>query len=219
MKTITLITLLFSFSSYAVQEITFSASAFSSTVKELGAEDLKSSNEPSFSVGYKWFIGTYVHFLLEMENRNYKFNLDDSIVTGDSEISLQRFDIGFRFVLTPKSAISVFGSKAEVLNFKLSNNEIELLSEDLSFLSLNYNQVLAQFRPFNIGFDVTYDFEASSGDVENRTQVSGRLYSIIGRSGHRARIFAGGEMENKTIGTDDIKTTNTIAGLEYIFRF
>jgi hypothetical protein len=219
MKQLSLLALLFSFSSFAVQEFTFSAAAFSSTIKDLVAEDISSSNQPAFSVGYKWFIGTKVHLLLSVDNRKYKFNLDDTILSGDTEISLQRFDAGVRLVMTPKTAVSIFASKAEILDFNIQGTQIELLSEDISFYSVNLNQVLMQFRPFNLGFDLSYDFAASKGDIEDRTQMSGRLYSIIGRSAHRARLFAGVELEEKTIEAQKIKTNNTIAGFEYIFRF
>jgi hypothetical protein len=219
MKQLALLVLLFSFSSFAVQEFTFSVAAFSSTVKDLGAEDIESSNQPAFSVGYKWFIGTKVHLLLSVDNRKYKLDFEDSNVTGDKEISLQRFDAGIRLVMTPKTAVSIFASKAEILDFNIQGNQIELLSEEMSFYSVNLNQVLMQFRPFNVGFDISYDFQASKGDIEDRTQMSGRLYSIIGRSAHRARLFAGLELEDKTIEGEEVKSNNTIFGIEYIFRF
>jgi hypothetical protein len=150
---------------------------------------------------------------------SYDFDLDDSVFTGDSEFALNQFGVGVRFIFSPRVALSLSNINKEVLGIKTATMSGELFSEEINFLKVEYNQVLLQFRAFNFGFNLYYDADASGDDIDSRTAYGGRIYSVIGRSAHRLRIYAGGDSIDKETEIIEIHQNNTYGGLEYIYRF
>ena len=225
MKTLTMIILLFTSTAHATSELSLNGVSLSSSLEGTNQTTqakgtINSSDQVSTGLGYKWFLNSRIHLLFGLIQEKYDFKIDDALSSGESTINANEFSVGIRIVASPKVAFSLVSKQKQDIAFKINAlGFVELFQEELNILNFQYNQVLMQFRAFNIGFDAFYDFSASGSEIENRIAYGGRVYSVIGRSSHRLRIAAGKSLIEKEIPNLDIKQSTSLASLEYLFRF
>jgi hypothetical protein len=151
---------------------------------------------------------------------SYDFDIGNLPFSGEKEFTLNQFQIGVRFILSPKVAFSLSSVYKDDIAIRLSGPASgEIFFEEINFIRLNYNQVLLQFRPFNIGFSAFYDIETEGDEIESRSSYGGRLYSVIGRGSNRVRLYGGRTLLKKETSAIEADQTDSYLGLEYIYRF
>ena len=188
-------------------------------------QSLMSDSEFKAKLNYKWLFSTRVHLIFSLSQEVYSFKSRDSsssiiAISQDESLRLSEFEVGVRFVISPKSALSISSVNRDELVLTQEDSSLyEFSSKEINFFRLKYNQVLIQFRFFNIGFSGFYDTEVSEEDLDSRSAFGGRIYSVIGRSAHRLRVAYGKSITAKNLEVSQVKQENSLASLEYIYRF
>jgi hypothetical protein len=225
MRMLTIITIIFSYSCFSASELSVDLRSLSSkmTGTNKATDDegvIESESRFSPELHFKWLLASRVHLLFSFAQEQYDFDFKDLPFTGENEFSLNEFGIGVRFILSPKVALSLSSIYKDDLGMKLSTPASgEVFSEEINFLRVDYNQVLLQFRAFNIGLSGFYDMESSGDEIESRSGYGARLYSVIGRGSNRLRIYGGARVLSRETDTIEVDQKDSYLGLEYIYRF
>lgn len=198
-----------------------SASLFSDKLvgvsKTTSEEDkLVSNTNFHYGLNFRYALSQSFHMVLNYTNKSIDFDNTQEIIAGEEAFVLTQVEAGVRWIIHPRVAFRILFNADEELAFTVNeDNQAEVFSENLNYLSVYYDQVVFLGGSMFSGFKVGYDLPASGDQITNRTAVKYGVFAVL----NSFEIHY--EIRNKTKETDTLEFTDdeSVLNFTYTFRF
>ena len=115
--------------------------------------NLVSSTNFHYGLNLRYALSKSWHFLLNYQNKSYSFDNTQEVIEGEEAFTLSQTSTGVRWVIHPRVAFRFLLNVDEQLAFSVNASDLaEVYSENLSYASIFYDQVVFMGRSMFSGF-------------------------------------------------------------------
>lgn len=148
--------------------------------RTLEATDKVTGNEGKLEATGNFHYGLNLEFSLSKSfranigawQRSYSFNNEKEIIADEPTIDTTDVYLGFKWIVFSRTALRFdFHFADEVAFTQNTSNQAVLFKEGITFIDVNFDQIVYLTAKFYLGFKLGSELLISSSDIESRSEI------------------------------------------------
>jgi hypothetical protein len=195
-----------------------SSKKLNGTLDAVGSEGkLISNSNLHLGLNFAYSLTNSFRLLFAYESRQVDFDNTEVIIAGEESFKVDSTKLGVRWITHPRVALRflITSEKDLAFNINETTNMAEIYSENLTYFSVYYDQVVFLASTMYSGFRLGYDVSSSGSTIEGRSANIFEIFGIIGA------LEVNYQIKNITKSNSDLTFAETDSALNalYTLRF